>query len=351
MNADAAIGEHAKIFKLTKVNGAANECTTENTKAEGKLFTMAKMPKVRPVVEEATGTWCGWCSRGIPSLALINKVYKDDVITIAVHGGSGDDPMILDNYVLNASSYPSCSVNRNTFVDPYFGSSGMAFGIQREIEAARRDYVPAGIEMEAEWASDAKQTINVKTTTTFVEDVANANYGIGYVLVANGLKGDTPEWYQTNYYSGSSVKDEVLEPLTKSESKMTDVTFNHTPVAAYEPFKGIEGSLPATISKDVALTHNYQIDITGNTRIQDKEKLSVVALLIDKTDGKIVNAAQVKFYQDDESGETAISDVVRQNNPSQTMNYYWYTLDGRRLTAKPTRQGVYIQGGQKRIVK
>ena len=351
MNADAAIGEHAKIFKLTKVNGAANECTTENTKAEGKLFTMAKMPKVRPVVEEATGTWCGWCSRGIPSLALINKVYKDDVITIAVHGGSGDDPMILDNYVLNASSYPSCSVNRNTFVDPYFGSSGMAFGIQREIEAARRDYVPAGIEMEAEWASDAKQTINVKTTTTFVEDVANANYGIGYVLVANGLKGDTPEWYQTNYYSGSSVKDEVLEPLTKSESKMTDVTFNHTPVAAYEPFKGIEGSLPATISKDVALTHNYQIDITGNTRIQDKEKLSVVALLIDKADGKIVNAAQFKFYQDDESGETAISDVVRQNNPSQTMNYYWYTLDGRRLTAKPTRQGVYIQGGQKRIVK
>ena len=350
MNADAAIGEHAKIFKLTKVNGAANECTTENTKAEGKLFTMAKMPKVRPVVEEATGTWCGWCSRGIPSLALINKVYKDDVITIAVHGGPSD-PMILDNYVLNASSYPSCSVNRNTFVDPYFGSSGMAFGIQREIEAARRDYVPAGIEMEAEWASDAKQTINVKTTTTFVEDVANANYGIGYVLVANGLKGDTPEWYQTNYYSGSSVKDEVLEPLTKSESKMTDVTFNHTPVAAFEPFKGIEGSLPATINKDVALTHNYQIDITGNTRIQDKEKLSVVALLIDKADGKIVNAAQFKFYQDDESGETAISDAVRQNNPSQTMNDYWYTIDGRRLTAKPTRQGLYIQGGQKRIVK
>lgn len=82
-----------------------------------------------------------------------------------------------------------------------------------------------------------------------------------------------------------------------------------------------------------------------------KEKLSVVALLIDKADGRIVNAAQFKFYQDDESGETAISDAVRQNNPSQTMNDYWYTIDGRRLTAKPTRQGLYIQGGQKRIVK
>lgn len=35
----------------------------------------------------------------------------------------------------------------------------------------------------------------------------------------------------------------------------------------------------------------------------------------------------------------------------QTTNAYWYTIDGRRLTAKPTRQGLYIQGGQKRIVK
>ena len=349
VEADATVGENDKTFTLTKVNGVANECTTENLKAVGKLITVTKKPKVCPVIEEATGTWCGWCSRGIPSLALINKVYKGDVITMAVHGGGSGDPMIIDNYVLNTSAYPSCSVNRSTFVDPYYGSNGKPFGIQREIEAARRDYVPAGIEMEAEWASDAKQVINVKTTTTFVEDIANANYGIGYVLVANGLKGNTPEWYQSNYYSGSSVKDEVLEPLTKSESKMTDVTFNHIPVAAYEPFEGIEGSLPVTITKDVALTHNYQIDITANTRIQDKEKLSVVALLIDKTDSKIVNAAQFKFYQDDESGETAIQ-TFSSTHPSATTDV-WYDLQGRRLTAEPTYKGVYIHNGKKQVIK
>ena len=191
----------------------------------------------------------------------------------------------------------------------------------------------------------------MKTTTTFVEDVANANYGIGYVLVANGLKGNTPEWYQTNYYAGSSVKDEVLEGLTKSQSKMTDVTYNHVPVAAYEPFDGIKGSVPATITKDVAMEHTYQIDITSNTRIQDKEKLSVVALLIDKTDGKIVNAAQFKFYKNDDSGETAISDAVRQNNPSQMTDDHWYTLDGRRFDAQPTKKGMYIHNGKKQVIK
>ena len=349
LDADATLGEHNKTFKLTKVNGVDNECTTENVKATGKLVTVAKKPKVCPVVEEATGTWCGWCSRGIPSLALINKVYKVDVITIAVHGGGSGDPMTLDNYVLNTSSYPSCSVNRSTFVDPYFGSSGAAFGIQREIEAARRDYVPAGIEVEAVWANEAQQTIKVKTTTTFVENVTNANYAIGYVLVANGLKGNTPEWYQSNYYAGSSVKDEVLDPLTKSESKMTDVVYNHVPVAAYEPFTGIAGSVPASITKDVAMKHEYSIDITGNTRIQDKEKLSVVALLIDKTDGTIVNAAQFKFYQDDESGETSIG-TIHTVQSSDAASEAWYDLQGRRLPAAPTRKGLYLNNGKTIVV-
>ena len=349
LEADATVGEKDKTFTLTKVNGVANECTTENMKAVGKLITVEKKPKVCPVIEEATGTWCGWCSRGIPSMALINKVYKGDVITIAVHGGGSGDPMILDDYVLNVSAYPSCSVNRSAFVDPYFGSNGKSFGIQRDIEAARRDYVPAGIEIEAAWADDSKMAINVKTTTTFVEDIANANYRIGYVLLDNGLKGTTPEWYQSNYYAGSYVKDEVLEGLTKKQSKMADAVYNYIPVAAYEPFKGIEGSLPANISKDVAQYHSYQIDLTGNTRIQDKEKLTVVAMLIDTTSGKIVNGAQFKFNRDDEAGDTAIQELKADDGRLSTDG--WYDLNGRRLTAQPTKKGVYIHNGKKQVVK
>ena len=69
IEADATVGERDKVIKLTKVNGVANECTTGNMQASGKLVTVAKKPKVVPVVEEVTGTWCGWCARGIPGLA------------------------------------------------------------------------------------------------------------------------------------------------------------------------------------------------------------------------------------------------------------------------------------------
>ena len=303
IEADASVGEREKVFTLTKVNGKANECTTENMTASGKLVTVAKKPKVVPVLEEATGTWCGWCARGIPALALLNKIYKDNVITIAVHGGGGGDPMILDGYQLNASGYPSCQVNRGEFVDPYYGSGDQAFGISREIEAVQRSYVPAGIEVEAEWKDESQQQINIKTTTTFVENVAEANYRIGYLLVEDGQKGTDSSWEQSNYYAGSKVNDENLTTLTESASKMTNVTYNYVPVAAYEPFNGIEGSVPATITADEAMEHNYVMDITTNTRIQDKKKLGVVALLIDKTSGKIVNAAKFKFEKDSGSGQ------------------------------------------------
>lgn len=302
IDADASVGESNKVFKLTKVNGVANECTTGNMQASGKLVTVAKKPKVVPVVEEATGTWCGWCARGIPGLALLNKIYRDDVITLAVHGGGNGDPMILDNYQLDASSYPSCTINRGEVVDPYYGSGSTAFGISREVEAVQRSYVPAGIEVTADWA-DANQTkISVKATTTFVENVSNANYRIGYVLAEDGLSGTTPAWYQTNYYAGSSLKDDNLVNLTGGESKITNVVYNYIPVAAYEPFEGIEGSVPATITKDVAMEHAYTIDIAGNDRIQDKQKLSVVALLIDKDTKKIVNAAKFKFDKESDAG-------------------------------------------------
>ena len=342
IDADATVGERDKVFTLTKVNNKANECTTENLTASGKLVTVAKKPKVVPFLEEATGTWCGWCARGIPALSLLNKIYKDNIVTIAVHNG---DPMALNDYQLNASGYPSCTINRGEFLDPYYGSGDQAFGISREVEAIQRSYVPAGIEVEADWKDESQQQISVKTTTTFVENMTEANYRIGYLLVEDGQKGTDSSWEQSNYYAGSNVKDENLTTLTESPSKMTDVTYNYVPVAVYEPFNGIEGSVPATITADDAMEHNYVIDITGNERIQDKKKLGVVALLIDKTSGKVINAAKFKFDKDSGSGQgfikgdangdgnVTISDVVAivnkiLGNPSENFKEAAADVDG-----------------------
>ena len=177
--ADASIGEVVKTLKITKVNGVTNECT-DNITATGTLVTVTKKPKIVPVVEEFTGTWCGWCSRGIVGLDLLNKTYKNEVITIAIHDGSDNEPMLLPEYRATYWSFPSCQINRGEMIDPYFGAGSQAFGIKREVEAARRDYALGSIDMTANWTDDTRSSIDIKTTTTFVEDVAESPYQLGY---------------------------------------------------------------------------------------------------------------------------------------------------------------------------
>lgn len=290
--ADAAIGEVAKTLKITKVNGVANECT-ENITATGTLVTVTKKPKITPVVEEYTGTWCGWCSRGLVGLKMLNKQFGKDVITIAIHDGSENEPMMLPEYRSTYWNYPSCQINRGDMMDPYFGNGQSAFGIKKEVEASQRDYALGSIEALAEWTDDTHTAINIKTTTTFVEDVAESPYQIGYILLEDGVTGTGDAWAQSNYYAGSNTTDENLKELTSKPSKITDMRYNNVPVAAWEPMTGVDGTVPTTITHDVSMEYTFTADISDNTRIQNKNRLTVVVLLLDKNTGKIVNAAKV----------------------------------------------------------
>lgn len=289
--ADETIGEHAKTFTITKVNGVVNECT-ENTSATGTLVTVAKKPKIVPVVEEYTGTWCGWCPRGAVGLNLLSKTFRNDVVTIAVHSG---DAMALSDYPVNSGSFPSCQINRGETIDPYYGSSDKTFGIKKEVESVQRGYSLGGIEMEAAWNDDTQTAIDITTTTTFVEDLSESPYQIGFVLLEDGMTGSGSGWIQSNYYAGNNTTDKNLQSITVMPSKITDMKFDHVPVGVWQHETGIEGSLPSSITHDVPLEYTYTIDISGNTRIQNKNKLTVVALLLDKETGKIANAAKYRL--------------------------------------------------------
>ncbi len=48
---------------------------------------------------------------------------------------------------------------------------------------------------------------------------------------------------------------------------------------------------------------------------------------------------------------TGISDATRLNNKEEIKNNNWFTLDGRRLQAKPTAPGIYVNNGKKVVIK
>ena len=59
-----------------------------------------------------------------------------------------------------------------------------------------------------------------------------------------------------------------------------------------------------------------------------------------------VRAFNLRFGDEEETG---ITNTNRSNDTNS--DHAWYTLDGRKLTTKPTQKGVYIHEGNKVVIK
>lgn len=278
---EATSGEASKTFTLTKVNGEDN--TYSNTSVTGKVITLSFIPTPVPVMEEYTGTWCGWCPRGMVALGLINETYGDKVITIAAHNS---DPMAFSPYSNMApGGFPSAEINRGGGIDPYY-DRGL-------LETALATIVPGEISATATWADKDQTTIDITTQTRFGMGSSSSPFSIAYVLVEDGLTGTSSDWAQSNYYSGRDYSDDPnLQPLTTQPSRITGLEFDHVAVAGWGIENGVDGSIPESFNDGETLNYLYKADISSNTIIQDKSKLHVVVLLLDRSTGKIINAAK-----------------------------------------------------------
>ena len=339
----AKLGVADAMLTVTKVNGEDN--TAKKNTATGSIVTVGEAASHAVVVEEFTGTWCPWCTRGIVGLDLMKKTFGDQVITIAAHDG---DPMYAEDYGFifrYSAGFPSCVINRGETIDPYWGTnlSSKPFGIEGDIEKELAIPVVGSIQPTATWTNKEKTAINIQTTTTFVVDDETTSYQIGFILIEDGMRGTGSEWAQQNAYAGYSGGDENLRVMGTKPSSITDMEYNHVAVAAWGANKGLSGSVSSPIRAYEPQVFTYVKSIADNQLIQDKEKLSVVALLLDKNTGNIINAAECKIGESspgpDPSGITIIY--------SDDENAIWYDMNGTRLENAPNRKGVYIKNGKK----
>ena len=283
LDAGAEARKYEKTLTITKVCGMKNEAETNS--ASGALVTVSGKPTVVPVVEEFTGTWCGWCPIGFVGMEQTQKNFGDKVVLIAVHSG---DVMEIEEYapILNlASSYPSSLINRVVDVYP------MENYLAEEINQCMASPTVGKIEAEAVWTDENMTAISINTSTKFVYSDDNGQYGIAFVLVEDGLKGSDSRWAQNNFLSGNSNYSDY-DFWYNSPSQVTDFEFDHVAVAAWGIENGIDGSVSPAFKDGQILKYSYNADISTKSLIQDKSKLKLVALLIDRTNGQIVNAAQ-----------------------------------------------------------
>jgi hypothetical protein len=80
------------------------------------------------------------------------------------------------------------------------------------------------------------------------------------------------------------------------------------------------------------VTHEYLIDITNNTLVQDKTKLRVVAVLLNIESGEVAQAEKANVID-----ITGLSDI-QSHQPSNTQ---YFDLSGRQVSS--LGRGIYIK--------
>ena len=300
-------GRYDSNFEIIEVNGAADRYPEDN-KAMCQLVAMNESYTRKAVMEEITGTWCGWCPRGIVGIENLKRDFPNDFIAIAVHCGESD-PFVAPTYepLANAGfGAPSALLNRITLADPYYGFGNDNYGIKDVISLINQLPTEAMMGVSSK-LSDDENEIEMTAYTKFSMSSPNAPYMVAYVLMEDKLTG-----VQTNYYSSQVAAQYQIteaslpEDLKPYYNKKYQYTNKYDDVARgiYDIF-GIEGSLSGPIQSGVVKEHTLTIEVPSN--IRNIDNVSVVALLMDGYTGEIIAAE--KAYVG-ESTTTGIESVA-----------------------------------------
>ena len=323
------VSETDLLFTITKVNGELNSANFNY--ATLPRITVTKVPRRKVVVEEYTGMWCGFCPRGIALMENLAHKYGDDFIGIAIHTGGRADPLTCTDYAWKATDYrsrPSLDMNRNLLLG-YFKA-------QTEFEEERSKGADMDVEVSAVWDKE-KNNITVTPRVTFCVNRDESPYGFAYVLTEDGMS--NPNWVQYNNYSGSTDDRGITKEFDyfiDASRDIRNLENNFVAIAAEGVKAPLTGYIKTPIKADEPQSHTYIFKNISNKKIiQDKSKLKVCVLLINKTTGRIENAAKCTIS---EPNTTAISSLSQ--GEGQVVETARYTLDGRRITTP--QKGVNI---------
>jgi len=299
------VGKHLVEVGIRQVNGR-DDAFADNNHAEA-TFTERDSRFIRRVVaEEATGTWCGACPRGIVGFEMMAEKYPDTFIGVAVHGG--DDIFTVESLspaLAFTNVFPNSRVNRHLVGDPYDDIEGL---YMREVVQ------PAAVGYNTVSVIGDDDIITVTSTVTATdEQIKGSNLLFSFTVVEDKLLG-----MQTNSYSGSETPMGGWEQLPSP----TPCMYNDVARAAYPSYEGEQ-----MFTQALAAGESYEFDTSFALpdNVADKANIKIVSQVIDKSNGFILNAHRTV--------PTIISGVVDRSMEAEVIRTEAYTVDGRLIMA------------------
>ncbi len=282
-------GSYEVITNIENVNGTTDMDPSNDT-LTSYVGAVAFIPDKKVFAEEATGTWCGWCVRGICFMDYMAETYPDTWIGVAVHNG---DPMVnaiydeaISSIIPNFPGYPSGTIDRSG--DNYYDPSEFEAGYLERMNAIS----PATIDIvNFNWDA-VNRFVSFDLESEFVVDIHN-ELRFGVVITEDSLWGTSSGWAQGNYYSGGGNGPMCGFEDMPGTIPAAQMHYDHVARVILDSPYGTQGSLPSEILAGEIHSYNYTYTIPQAWKY---EKLHFIGLLIDMATGEVLNANEVSNY-------------------------------------------------------
>lgn len=265
---------------ISKINGEA--ANNGNFDIKGTLLSLKEGFAKNNVIEEGTGTWCGYCVAGYAGMEYI-KENIPTFIGIAMHTGDRMEVMGEGDAYAPFASYldggvPCSFLNRNWSSNVFPAPEEFA-DLYEEIHD-----IPAIAKISATLKNNNESGKSVKLSTSYEFAISEekADYGIAHTVVED----DLGPYRQTNYFSGEQGDYYGFE----NEPNPVSLMYNDVARNCSHPLPFEESILKSTTAGN---EYTFETDIELSD-VSNVNKYRVVAMVINNFNGTIENACVVE---------------------------------------------------------
>lgn len=329
--ASSQIGEFGVGVLVANPNAVEDEDPADNTGGRKIYFLDQQLPK-KVVVEEGTGTWCGWCPRGAVNIDAVYEANPDLVMPIAIHNG---DPMTNADYdspfSQTISGYPSGHVDRKEInLDPADFGTAVA-GIQDRM-------VPVQVKTQTAYDPETRMVTVYGTAHSSVPTQAN-DLRFTCVITEDHVTGTDAGYNQTNYYAGGAQGamggfEGLPDPVPASQME-----YRFVARAILGGFSGLENSIPDAVAADEDFNVQFTYQVPQG---YDVEQMKAIIFIQDEETGEILNG-DIVDVTDEATGVTLIPEGKFSLYPNPTVDNMTLTVDY--TTDAPVSMKVFTTNG------
>ena len=255
------------------------------------------------------------------TVSVQKVMVGDDVVPQDYYEISGNTGTEMGNYTLTVTAKTRDSQG-NPFNNIYTGTATKVWKITNHYTAT---------------ATELGFSTETQTASTYYNPSENFNLPEGYVgYIITGVEGSKVLTTRISYIpKGVAV---LVEKGTSAENPIEEI-----PDASEQPLKGTSEPLDVTsiTGGTVYVLYNGMFVKSTSGTIPEKRCYLLIATNM--------AAGTRGFTIDHGEGTTALRGVTAEGTHGKSDA--WYTLQGRRLPAKPTKSGLYLHNGHKVVIK